>query len=383
MKVQYCASTQLHQLLHAAVTAAGLLLASCASQPQLQPQQREIEPQLPTARPSLQLTSAEVATIALADRARTQAPHAMKTVSTAGRLPSDPVAQVSHTARMDWYAMLALAQAANITGDRRYGNALEAYFAAWVAVYEPQAQPIDETHFHQIVLAYEAGGQYLSVPTQAQTIKLFRRMVNVLFDSKRIQHGTDKNNWQSHRVKLATALAFVLQEPVLIEVSREAFRKQVARNIDGDGMVLDFRQRDALHYVTYSLEPMLTAALIARQHGEDWYGYKASNGASLAAALQWLAPYADGEKVHLEFQHSSIPFDFQRAQAGVPGFSGPWNPVGATTCYHLAARLDARWIERALRLGNAQPWLELAYPSPLVAAAQASLPQAQASPELP
>lgn len=379
MKYRYRASRQRLQLLHLAITAACLLLASCTPLPQ----QREFEPQLPTARQSLPFTGAEAATIAMADKAAARAPNAVKIVSTAGRLPDDPVAQASQAARMDWYAMLALAQAANITGDRRYGHALEAYFSAWVAIYEPQAQPIDETHFHQIVLAYEAGAQYLSVPTQAQTIKLFRRMVNVLFDSRRIQPGTDKNNWQSHRVKLATALAFVLQESALIEVSRAAFRKQVSRNIDADGMVLDFRQRDALHYVTYSLEPMLTAALIARQHGEDWYGFKASTGASLAAALQWLAPYADGEKVHLEFQRTSIPFDRQRARAGVPGYSGLWDPAGATICYHLAARLDARWIERALRLGNAQPWLELAYPSPLIAAAQASLPRAQASPEMP
>ena len=356
------------QLLHAVVTAVWLL-ASCAPLPQ----QREVEAQLPTARQSLQLTGAEAATIAFADKATTRAPHALRIVSTAGRLSSDRVAQVSHAARMDWYAMLALAQAANITGDRRYGNALETYFAAWVAIYEPQAQPIDETHFHQIVLAYEAGAQYLSVPTQVQTIKLFRRMVSVLFDSKHIQPGTDKNNWQSHRVKLATVLAFVLQEPVLIEVSRAAFRKQVAGNINADGMVLDFRERDALHYVIYSLEPLLTAALIAQQHGENWYSFKASSGASLAAALQWLAPYADGEKAHLEFQNTRIPFDRQRAQTGVPGFLGVWNPADAVTCYQLAARLDAKWIARAVRLGSAPSWVELAYPSPLIAAAQAGL----------
>ena len=374
------------QILITALTASCLLwLVSCSSlpsQPETAPQPPSTQLPIPlgsaaAARPIRQFSAAETATITWADRALNQEPQATQRVSTAGRLPSDPVAQASQAARMDWYTMLALAQAAAITGDLRYGNALESYFSAWVTVYQPQAQPIDETHFHQIVLAYQTGGQYLSVPTRAKTMQLFRGMANVLFDSRRIQPGTDKNNWQSHRVKLGTALAFVLQDPALIEGSRTGFRRQIARNIDAEGMVLDFRERDALHYVTYSLEPLLTAALIARQHGEDWYGYKAANGASLGAALQWLAPYADGEKIHLEFQNTRIEFDRQRARAGVTGFSGVWDPAKAATCYQLAARLDARWIARAVRLGTAYPWLELAYPSALIAAAQASLPTRQ------
>lgn len=342
--------------------------------------------QAPLQRPDAQplpaadtLSNAARFTIARADEWAERTPQPMKVMNTQGRLPDDPIAKSSQQARQEWYGMLALAQAAQSTGNRRYADALEAYFSAWANRYEPQGNPIDETHFHQLVLAYETGGQHLSVPTREQVLRLFRRMADVTFDGRYVRPGTDRNNWQSHRVKVATALAFVLQDAQLIEWSFAAFRQQVARNINAQGVVLDFRERDALHYVTYSLEPMLTAALIAQQHGKDWYRFTARSGASLNAALAWLAPYADGEKIHLEFARTTIPFDRTRAQAGVAGFSGPWNPAGSVSCYQLAARLDAKWIARAVRLGRAPPWVELAYPSALIDAAQVGLP----TPELP
>jgi len=330
---------------------------------------------------TVQLSPAEIEVIALAHATAARKPRAQKIISTSGRLPNDPVMKESEAARMDWYGMHAMALAAKITNDPIYGVALEDYFAAWSTVFEPQGQPIDETQFHQVVLAYESGSHYLSPPTQAMAMKMFRRMADVLFDRARIRQGTERNNWQSHRIKLATALAFSLRDPVLIAGSRGAFRQQIARNIDASGMVLDFRERDALRYVVYSLEPLLTAALIAQQHGEDWYHFEASSGASLSAALQWLAPYADGNKVHLEFQNTRIPFDRQRAAVGMPGFSGPWNPATAVTCYQIAARLDARWITRAVMLGRAPSWIELAYPSPLISAAESAMPSS-AAPDL-
>lgn len=291
-------------------------------------------------------------------------------VSTEGRLPGDPVRAESNAAQQEWYGMLALAQAARLTGDRGYGDALERYFAAWAPVFEPQGNPISETHFQQLILAFETGEDWLTPATHTLTLRLFQRTADVVFDRKRIRQGTDRNNWQSHRIKLGTALAFVLNDRERIAISRGVFQQHIANTLSPDGTVLDFRERDALHYVVYSLEPLLTAALIARQHGEDWYSFTTPEGASLARALQWLLPYATGERTHVEFQNTRVEFDRARARAGVPGYSGLWQPAEAATCYQLAARLDARWIDPALRLGPAPAWVELAYASPLLDAAR-------------
>jgi hypothetical protein len=90
--------------------------------------------------------------------------------------------------------------------------------------------------------------------------------------------------------------------------------------------VFDFHERDAIHYVTYDLDPLMMAALSAQAHGQDWFAWKSPAGANLPGALDWLAPYAKGEKVHIEFANSKIQFDRDRAAAGQKEYAPhPWD----------------------------------------------------------
>ncbi|MDB5456911.1 MAG: alginate lyase, partial [Caulobacter sp.] len=175
-------------------------------------------------------------------------------------------------------------------------------------------------------------------------------------------------NWQSHRVKLAALAAFQTGDAKLIDRARQAFRAQISANLLADGAVYDFHERDALHYVTYDLDPLQMAALAARAHGEDWFGWRNPAGANLPAALDWLAPYATGEKVHIEFARSKIQFDRDRAAAGQKEYAPhPWDPANAVATFSLASLLDARY--RPVRDGlvarldrSPPPWMQL-YPA--------------------
>jgi len=357
------------------------LLAACAPlQPQVvsepgapaEPVPASAPPAPAVAAPPSAETETETEILAQADEAAGRLPRAMKLIRTEGRLPSDPVAKASNAAKADWYAMYALALASRLRPASGYGPALEQYFAAWVTVFQPQFNPISESQFHWVALAYAVGRGELSPTTAALTTTLFRQMAEGYLKPPR-DPGTLTNNWQSHRVKLGATLAFALDDADLIARSRAAFQKQLGDNIGRDGAVIDFWQRDALHYTTYSLEPLLTAALVAQTRGEDWYALAGSNGVTLERALKWLAPYAGGKKQHEEFVRSSQAFDRTRAAAGVPGFSGLWDPRGAANCYQIAARLQPGWIPLAVWLGPQAAWLEQGFPAPAVAAARAAL----------
>ena len=109
----------------------------------------------------------------------------------------------------------------------------------------------------------------------------------------------------------------------------------------------------------------MTAALAARRHNRNWLPEKGANGATLLAALNWLTPYASGSKTHEEFVHSNVPFDAKRREAGLPGYSGQWDPKNATELFHLAARLDGRYTPIALQLAPTPPaWLAVCLPLP-------------------
>lgn len=297
----------------------------------------------------------------VADAALARAPRAQAVVHTEGLLPDAPGYERSRQAKGDWFASLALAITAENSADPRYRQKLNEYFEAWVTVYRPSLNPIDETDFVYLALAYERGRRFLEAALQQRTEALFRGMAEGYLKAED-PSPTGRNNWQSHRVKIASLLAFSLDDAGLIQRSRVAFRHQVARNIEADGTLYDFRERDALRYVTYGLEPLLTAALVARGHGEDWYWFQSKGGASLNNALVWLADYAQGRKQHEEFAGTTVAFDRRRKAAGLPGYEGPWPPENASRTYQLASRLDPAWIGLAEQLGPAQAWLQYLYP---------------------
>jgi hypothetical protein len=105
----------------------------------------------------------------------------------------------------------------------------------------------------------------------------------------------------------------------------------------------------------FDLQPMVMAALVAHDHGSNWYGTPASNGSTLESALAWLVPYAEGTNTHQEFQDSHDPFDYVRRNAGEPGFSGQWQPSNAQPLYLFASALDLEWGDLATRLNGGAP----------------------------
>jgi len=298
-------------------------------------------------------------------------PQPLAKVHTEGTLPHQGIYDVSLEAMRDWQAAGELALAARLSGEAKLAEKAAALVAAWLKTYQPAYDPIDETNLLGLFLAVDL----LPDAARAGLAEGFRAFARTLSSGyldrmPGLKGGTATNNWQSHRVKLATLGAYASGDAGLVARAKAAFAKQLGDNLKADGSVLDFAERDALHYVTYDLEPLLVAALAAKVHGEDWYGLKTAGKAGLKEALRWLAPYADGTKTHEEFVHSTVEFDRTRAKAGLPGFAGQWDPAGAEETFALAARLDGDFAPLAAKLtpgftGAARPhlpWLRLVLP---------------------
>ncbi|KQY92225.1 alginate lyase [Caulobacter sp. Root1455] len=275
-------------------------------------------------------------------------PGAIPKLHTEGTLPGKGIREISLKAKEDQPIVLNLALAWRLTGDRAYLDQAGRYLEAWADIYEPSFNPIDETGFDTLLMAYDLTETDLPAATRAKVDKLWRGMAAGYLDAMDAKPRNFDTNWQSHRVKLATMAAFQTGDAGLIARARAAYRAQVATNIRPDGSVFDFHERDALHYVTYDLDPLMMAALAAQAHGENWLDWRAANGVSLAAALDWLVPYAKGEKTHIEFANSKIQFDRDRAAAGQKEYAPhPWDVSNAVGTYGLATLLDPRY--RAVR----------------------------------
>jgi hypothetical protein len=307
---------------------------------------------------------AAVKLMARATRHLTQTPHPLPRLHTEGTLPHQGIYDESVVAARDFPLVRDAALAWRLTGDRRFAEQVDTFLHAWAGTYVPSFNPIDETKFDALIQAYTLARDGLTPSTRNETQRFLRTLAEGYIartDAARppLAH-TWINNWQSHRIKLMAMSAAALGDHALIAQVHRLFLRQLANNVRPDGSVEDFEDRDALHYVVYDLEPLTMAAIAVQPFGQNWLRERASNGATLAAAIDWLTPYADGSRTHDEYVHSRVPFDKTRADAGLPGFSGPWEPKSAGTLYWQAARLDPNYRPLAARLTATAPdWLAL------------------------
>ncbi|MBV8627349.1 MAG: alginate lyase family protein [Paraburkholderia sp.] len=281
---------------------------------------------------------------ALADAGLAREPHPRAVVHTQGLLPKEQDHDASQLSQEDWRQTLTQGLAWCITGNAAYAARAVAYINAWIPGYTPSFNPIDETDLVDLLLGFDFVQDRLPPSTVAQTRQLGRELATGYLGARRAGDlSTGLNNWQSHRIKLATAGAWLSGDAALIAAARAGFIAHVSSNIDGDGLTYDFNQRDAMHYVVYDLEPLLMAASIAAAHGDNWYGAVQIEG-RLAAALKWLAPFALGREAHQEFVHSTVKFDARRAAAHVEGYAGLWQRHESSDLYWIASRLDQAFL---------------------------------------
>ncbi|MBB5467802.1 hypothetical protein OKW30_003821 [Paraburkholderia sp. Clong3] len=296
-------------------------------------------------------------------------PHALAKLHTEGTLPHEGIYDQSVEAEKDLDLLRDAALAWRATSDDRFLKLVDRLLYAWVTTYQPSFNPIDETRFEGLILAYDMTASALPVKTRNAAMAFLTKLANGYIGQIDAQPrpltGTFRNNWQSHRIKLIAMAAFTLDNRKMINAAQRLFVEHIGDNIAPDGSTIDFGERDALHYVTYDLQPLVTAALAARRHNRNWLQEKGANGATLLAALNWLVPFATGAQTHEEFVHSNVAFDAKRREAGLPGYSGPWDPKNATELFHLAARLDGRFTPVALQLAPTPPaWLAVCLPLP-------------------
>lgn len=297
--------------------------------------------------PSYALQVPEPLAAAILRRARvavTRPAAPLPRLHTEGTLPGQGIRDSSIAAKRDFPITLDLALAWRITGERTYLAAAERYLIAWAEVYQPSLNPIDETGFDALVMAYDLTEASLPRSSRMRLDGFWRQMAVGYLDAMDGRPRGATTNWQSHRIKLATLAAFQTGDTALIARGRAAFQRQIAANLRADGSTLDFEERDALHYVTYNLDPLMTAALAAQANGENWFDWQAPSGASLPRSLDWLTRYATGERTHIEFRNSQVAFDRARAAAGQADFAThTWDPAKAVNSFALASRLAPRF----------------------------------------
>jgi hypothetical protein len=286
-----------------------------------------------------------------ANLALDEEPAPISKIVSEGHLGSDPRKIRSWAAMADIDKVESLTWAWAVTGDRRYATQAVKFILAWARVNESDGDPINETKFEPMIVAYDLLRPDLSETDRKTVDDWLRTKAETLLSKGK----PERNNWVSHRLQIVGLVGLVLDDESLTQQAVEGFRNHVEEDLYLDGSSLDFQTRDALYYHLYTLEPMLVLARAEERHDAtlNLFDYQAASGASLHGSVDFVIPFAEGEKTHFEFVHSKVNFDRRRARDGENEFQPHfWNPRTSIDMFTEAAWFSPKYGRLAARLAG-------------------------------
>ncbi|WCM86726.1 alginate lyase family protein [Acidovorax sp. NCPPB 3576] len=307
--------------------------------------------------------SAVTAQRRIAEDAMKSEPRPVAVLTTGGRLRGDALKAQTEAGLQDMAKIQALAITYRLDRDPRHAAKAGEYLLRWSQANHPSGQPIDETGLEPAIFGYRMVRGDLGAATRESIDGWMRRIAEAEMGSREMKKKTATNNWHSHRLKIVGLIGFALGDARMIAYARDGLRAQINDNLLASGESVDFQERDALSYHVYDLRPLVTLALAFAEQGEDFYHWKAANGASIAHSVAWLMPYLKGEKTHAEFVRSDVRFDKARSDNGERGHvvGSLYEPRDALPLLVLAAAYDPECAALAQRLSGGRANWRLAF----------------------
>lgn len=291
---------------------------------------------------------------ATADRALTETPNPIEEITSEGMLAGHPDKIKSLKAVEDADKVYALALVFKLQHNKAALNKAVEYLLAWSKVNKSSGDPIDETKLEDMYSGYDMIRNDINADARKAIDNWLQSIADGELNSEyaRGDKGTAINNWNSHRIKIIAMIAYSLHIEKYNMLIQDLIKKQIAINLYADGSGHDFKERDALHYHLYTLEPLVMAAItIYRATGKDYFNYISDTKSSIKKSMEFFVPFYTGEKTHGEFLNSTVEFDKARARNGEKGYEAGAKFKASTGTYlmELASYFDKKYADAVLK----------------------------------
>jgi len=286
---------------------------------------------------------------AVAEGALNDTPNPIGDIKSEGLLAGNPLKVTTLNSLKDVPKIYALAVAYRLTDQNKYLKKAKDFLLEWAHVNKANGNPINETKLEDAIVGYDFIRKKLDGKTKDLIDVWLKAVADAEVNSKYAdpKRGTSKNNWNSHRIKIVTLIAYTIHDKSYNDFITSELQAQIAENLNPDGSSMDFRDRDALHYHIYDVEPLLqTAIAINRATAKNYYSYESKYGSSIKKSVDFLAPFVSGEKTHIEFLNSKTPFDKARAANNEKGYQpASFKPSTGIYALSLASYFDTGFLK--------------------------------------
>jgi hypothetical protein len=229
------------------------------------------------------------------------------------------------------------------TDNPQFGQKSKEIITAWAKKYKPTSNPINENKFTAFFWAYHLYKNYFSKTEQ----EIVENWMHEIALAEKNRKQTPNNNWEAKRLKIIGIIGSILQDENLMNYSVEGYKKFIATAYFADGTSNDLHHRDALSYHVSGIKPCLTAFINLSQFNPEFnlYDYETENGASIKKSVEYVIPYATGEKQRKEWINTKVELDKKRAAAGIEKYQPGklFDPKQAWEMFQWACYYNPEW----------------------------------------
>jgi hypothetical protein len=238
-----------------------------------------------------------------------------------------------------------------ISGDADAARSLRQYILDWTSTYRITGNDVNENKFYPMLVAYLALREAFD-PADRQQVDRFVEQLGASHH-RAVQNADRFTNRYGKHVRLLAISGLILDRPAWIAAARDGIRRFVTQSLYADGTSEDLKRRDTLTYHGSSLKPLLELAIVLG--ARELYTWESAEGGSLKKSVDYVVPYAMGQKTREEWTNSEVDLDRRRAEAGLEKYRPGrlFDPADALELMELASYFDADLVAVVRHLSGA------------------------------
>ncbi len=325
---------------------------------------RELLPLSPPQRAALrQIAATDVEANALLQTRLTNArallknePNPLAAIDYEGLVNTDPrrMKAVERLAELDDAA--ALFEAWQATDEPQFAAAARRYVGAWAATYQPTGNDVNENKLLPLMMIYQSLRADYAPDERAKIDDWLSEIARKGIATAERQPKLFRTNRYTKTLRIVATIGLALDKKEWLDYASAGLKEFVSNQLYADGGSYDLKRRDTLTYHSSSLRPLLDLAVLAARQGDDLYRWSSPSGSSLQKSVDYVVPYATGEKQRREWTNSEVELDRKRAAAGLEAYRAGrlYEPKSALDLMQQAAYFDASLLPLAAKLAGGE-----------------------------